>query len=163
MLKVVNFFKSYKVHLLNISTVYKAFDKGTNAFKVYDDWITEVKKEPGDYSQIIEEITADISLNKSDKVKLLEKMYFDIERWEFRDYDEIIAIKDKIAAILNEMTYSDSINVIDHYKGFPFAGIEYEYEKDDKASMIESIDPKCEKTIWSKYNILDRIKISYED
>lgn len=163
MLKVVNFFKSYKVHLLNISTVYKAFDKGTNAFKVYDDWITEVKKEPGDYAQIIEEITADISLNKSDKVKLLEKMYFEIERWEFRDYDEIIAIKDKIAAILNEMTYSDSVNVIDHYKGFPFAGIDYEYEKDDKVSMIESIDPEVENTIWSKCNILDRIKISYED
>ena len=165
MLKVVNFFKSYKVHLLDISTVYKAFDKRENAIKIYDDWINETTKEPSDYSQIIEEITADINLNKNDKIKLLEKVQFDIERWEFKDFDDVFIfdIKQQIQSIINEMTYQDSINIIDHYKGYPFAGIEYEYGKDDKVYWIDSIDTDSEKTLNYKYNIFDKMKIYYED
>lgn len=82
MLKIVNFFKSYKVHLLDISTVYKAFDKRENAIKIYEDWLLSVDKKMTDYSTLIEEITADINITKKDKVVLLEQVYFDIERWE---------------------------------------------------------------------------------
>lgn len=163
MLKVVNFFKSYKVHLLDISTVYKAFDKRENSIKIYDDWINNTTKEPSDYSQIIEEITADINLNKSDKIKLLEKVYFDIERWEFKDFNNTIIIKDRINTIINEMTYQDSVNIIDHYKGYPFAGIDYTYDKDDRVSLIDAIDSETEKNLNYKYNIFDRMKIYYED
>lgn len=165
MLKIINFFKSYKVHLLDISTVYRAFDKRDNSIKVYEDWIMKVKKEPTDYSQIIEEITADIDLYKEDKVKLLEQVYFDIERWEFRDLNDqfVIDIKQQIEELINEITYMDSVNIIDHYKGWPFAGIEYTHEKDDKFYMIDSIDPESEIGLNIKYNILENMKIYYED
>lgn len=165
MLKVVNFFKSYKVHLLDISTVYKAFDKRENSIKVYDDWINEVNKEPGDYSQIIEEISNDIDLNKSDKIKLLEKVYFDIERWEFKDFDDqfIFDIKRQINNIMNKMILDDSVNIIDSFEDHPFAGIEYTFDKQDKAYWIESIDTDSEIALNNKYNIFDNIKIYYED
>ena len=166
MLKVVNFFKSYKVHLLDISTVYKAFDKRENAIKVYEDWITGVTTEPTDYVHIIEEITADINLYKQDKVKLLEKIYFDIERWEFKDFDDkfIFDIKQQIQAAMNELILSDSVPVKDYYmEEYPFAEIEYTFEKGDKSYMIESIDPESQITLSEKYNIFDRIKFIYED
>lgn len=165
MLKVVNFFKSYKVHLLDISTVYKAFDKRENSIKVYEDWILKVKTNPTDYVHLIEEITADIDLYKQDKVKLLEKVYFDIERWEFKDFDDkfIFAIKQEIAAIINEFIFDDSVIITDHGKEFPFAEIEYTHESDDKAYWIESVDPESQIELKNKYNIFEKIKIYYED
>ena len=163
MLKVVNFFKSYKVHLLDISTVYKAFDKRENSIKIYDDWITNVSKEPEDYSQIIEEITSDINLTKSDKVKILEKMYFDIERWEFKNFDDYIIIKEKIQSIVSKLILSEHINIIDYYDDHPFAGIEYTYDKTDRSDLIESIDSEIAISLREKYKIFDKLKIYYED
>lgn len=164
MLKVVNFFKSYKVHLLDISTVYKAFDKRENSIKIYEDWIMSVKKTVDDYSTLIEEITLDNNLYKQDKVALLEEIYFDIERWEFKDWDDKFEfdLKQQITDLLNEITYQDSITIVDHYKDFPFAGIDYTFEKDDKYYFLEQIDPSINKTISDRNNILEQIKFYYE-
>ena len=165
MLKVINFFKSYKVHLLDISTVYKAFDKRDNAIKVYEDWIMKVKKNPTDYAQIIEEITSNNDIYKEDKVQLLEQIYFDIERWEFKDLDDkfIFDIKQQISDIIDEIICNDHVIIIDHGKDWPFAEIEYTHENDDKFYMIDSTHPESEIDLKSKYNIFDRIKIYYED
>lgn len=165
MLKVVNFFKSYKVHLLDISTVYKAFDKRENSIKVYEDWILNVKKTADDYCHLIEEITADVNIHKTDKIHLLEKIYFDIERWEFKDLKDKFEfdLKYQINSLINELTYDDAVMIKDHYKGLPFAGIEYTYDKNDYSIVIESIDPSIDITLKNKYNIFDRIKIEYED
>lgn len=164
MLKVVNFFKSYKVHLLNISTVYKAFDKRDNAIKIYEDWITSVKTNPTDYYQIIEELTANIDLYKQDKVRLLEKIYFEVERWEFKDFDDkfIFDIKQQIAEIVNQLIFSDSVIIDDEHGEWPFAGIEYEYEKGDRFYTLDSVDVESQITSNDKYKIFDRIKIYYE-
>ena len=165
MLKIVNFFKSYKVHLLDISTVYKAFDKRENSIKVYEDWILKVKKCPDDYTHIIEEITGDVNITTPDKVKLLEQIYFDIERWEFRDFKDKFEfdLKYQISKLLEELTYEDKVTVTDHYKGWPFAGIEYTHENDDYSTIIEEITPNIEINMKNKFNILDNIKIEYED
>ena len=165
MLKVVNFFKSYKVHLLDISTVYKAFDKRENSIKVYEDWFMYVKKNPTDYSQIIEEITADVNITKVDKINLLEKVYFEIERWEFRDLTDKFEfdIKAQISKLMNELTPSDYVYIRDYYKEeYPFAGIEYTFEKDDKSFVIDSISPEVNKNANDIYNILEKIKFYYE-
>ena len=165
MLKIVNFFKSYKVHLLDISTVYKAFDKRENSIKVYEDWILKVKKCPDDYTHIIEEITGDTNITTPDKVKLLEQIYFDIERWEFKDFKDQFEfdLKYQISKLLEELTYEDKVTVTDHYKGWPFAGIEYTHENDDYSTIIEEITPNIEINMRNKFNILDNIKIEYED
>lgn len=165
MLKVVNFFKSYKVHLLDISTVYKAFDKRENSIKVYEDWIMYVKKNPTDYSQIIEEITADVNITKVDKINLLEKVYFDIERWEFMDLRDKYEfdIKEAISEILNDLTLSDYNYLKDYYKEeYPFFNIEYTFEKDDKSFVIDSISSEVNKNANDIYNILEKIKFYYE-
>ena len=165
MLKVVNFFKSYKVHLLDISTVYKAFDKRENSIKVYEDWFMYVKKNPTDYSQIIEEITADVNITKVDKINLLEKVYFEIERWEFRNLTDKFEfdIKAQISKLMNELTPSDYVYIRDYYKEeYPFAGIEYTFEKDDKSFVIDSISPEVNKNANDIYNILEKIKFYYE-
>jgi len=115
---------------------------------------------------IIEEITANINLHKQDKVKLLEKVWFDVERWEFKDFDDkfIFDIKQQIQAMMNELILSDSVPVKDYYmEEYPFAEIEYTFEKGDKTYMIESMDPETESTLSEKYNIFDRIKFIYED
>jgi hypothetical protein len=166
MLKVVNFFKSYKVHLLNISTVYKAFDKRENSIKIYEDWITSGQLEPSDYSQIISEITGDIDITKQDKIILLEKIKFDIERWEFMHLDDkyiFDELREQIASSLNIVNAIDAVIVTDHYKGFPFAGIEYTYQRDDILNIISSMTPYNDINLTNKCNILDRMKIYYED
>ena len=165
MLKVVNFFKSYKVHLLDISTVYKAFDKRENSIKVYEDWFMYVKKNPTDYSQIIEEITADINITKVDKINLLEKVYFEVERWEFRDLRDKYEfdIKEAISEIINDLTLSDYNYLKDYYKEeYPFFNIEYTFEKDDKSYLIDSISPEITNNINDKYHLYEKIKFYYE-
>lgn len=165
MLKIVNFFKSYKVHLLDISTVYKAFDKRENSIKIYEDWILKVKTNPTDYVHLIEELTADINLYKKDKVKLLEKIYFDIERWEFRDLSDefIFDAKQQISALIDEFTLDDSVIITDTEKESLFHEIEYTYESDDKAYWIDSADIDNDISVNTKYDIFEKIKIYYED
>ena len=160
MIKIVNFFKSYKVHLLNISTVYKVFDKRENSIKIYDDWIMNVKTNPTDYSTIIEEISYDNNLSKSDKVMLLEQIKFEIERWEFRDLNDKYDFIDKINTIITELTLSDKV-IIDDMK-FPFHELEYTYDRNDRFYTLDSIHPEVNKTIKDNYTILEQIKISYE-
>lgn len=164
MLKVVNFFKSYKVHLLDISTVYKAFDKRENSIKIYEDWLMNVNKTEDDYFALIEEITSDININKIDKINLLEKIRFIIERWEFKDLEDKVemCIKDELYKLYSEISYEDYISITDHYKGYPFAGIEYTFEKPDKFYFIDSIDPEINKNIKDKQNIYEKIKFYYE-
>ena len=165
MLKVVNFFKSYKVHLLDISTVYKAFDKRDNAIKIYEDWIMSVDKKIDDYSTVIEDISANNYLDKMDKVRLLEEIYFDIERWEFKDLiDKFeIDLKQQISSLINEFTFTDEVVLVDHGKEFPFEEIEYTFDKNDRSYVLESIDPEVEKNIKEKYSVFEQIKISYEE
>ena len=164
MLKIVNFFKSYKVHLLNISTVYKVFDKRENSIKVYEDWLLSVNKNPTDYSTIISEITGDINLTKTDKVKILEQIYFDIERWEFIDIKDKYEFKDQIAELINTLICDDKVIINDNDgKEFPFAEIEHSYEKDDRFYTLDSIHPEISKNINDKYKVLEQIQISYEE
>lgn len=164
MLKIVNFFKSYKVHLLDISTVYKVFDKRENSIKVYEDWLLSVNKNTTDYSTIIEEITGDINLTKTDKVAILDQIYFDIERWEFIDLEDKYEFKDQIASLINTLICDDKVIINDNDgKEFPFTEIEHTYEKDDKYFNLDSIHPEINKIINDEYKVLDQIKILYEE
>lgn len=165
MLKIVNFFKSYKVHLLDISTVYKAFDKRENSIKIYEDWFLSVNKTATDYSTIIEEITGDNNITKTDKVKLLEQVYFDIERWEFKDLDDKFEfdLKQQISEIINQLICDDEVYIKDYYTDeYPFPDIEYTFEKGDRYYNLDSIHPEINNNIKDKYKLFEQIKISYE-
>lgn len=141
MIKIINFFKSYKVHMLGIGTVYKSFDKRENTIRLIDDMYLTGKHTFNEILTLIDDITAAIDLTHADKVDLLERLWFDIERWEYLDYKDKFEmhIKNGIAAIMNQMTYDDFVELVDHEKDFPFYEIIYTVERGELFYMVQQM------------------------
>lgn len=99
--KVINFFKSYKIELESLNTVYLFDNKYEQFIKPIDDAIITVKNTIDDFVDIpdvLEELF--VSLGLSEKLTTLEKIY--IYRYWFKKihaYDELKAI-DKISMIV---------------------------------------------------------------
>lgn len=164
MLKVIDFFKSYKVHMLGISTIYKAFDKRENTIRMYEDWFTTGKIDHSTILALIEEITLDNKLSKSTKIDILEKIKFDIERWEYLHYKDkyTMAIKQEIAEIISRLTCSTTVTLVDHEKDSIFHEIVYGYDRDESGlSAIDSVEPNISKITNDSYKLLDKIQFKY--
>ena len=78
---VINFFKSYKVELLGISTVYKLGDKYTNYIKPIDIVNLSIEFLKSDNIIVKDCLNNFSSMTKEEKIKVLEKVYFEISRW----------------------------------------------------------------------------------
>jgi hypothetical protein len=98
MTKIINFFKSYKVYLLGINTVYIFNDPLQNTIRAYDKIdsmiISYVRK---DMVNVIDGIQPTINITPKDKYKLLEKIYLDVSTWsELSSKENMSSIKEKV-------------------------------------------------------------------
>ncbi len=161
MIKIINFFKSYKVHMLGVSTVYKSFDKRENIIRLIDDMYLTGKHTFNDISTLIEDITASIDLSHADKIDLLERLWFDIERWEYKDLKDKfeMEIKNSISAIMNEMTYDDYVQLVDHEKDFPFYEIIYIIERGELFYMVQQMQVDTSISLEDTGSPFDKIQI----
>ena len=127
--------------MLGIGTVYKSFDKRENTIRLIDDMYLTGKHTFNEILTLIDDITAAIDLTHADKVDLLERLWFDIERWEYLDYKDKFEmhIKNGIAAIMNQMTYDDFVELVDHEKDFPFYEIIYTVERGELFYMVQQM------------------------
>lgn len=88
--KMINFFKSYKIDLLGINTLYKFNDKLDNFVKIIDCIHINRIFWKDDYVNLFNKLYSTTSnLSKQERIKLVEKVYFDIKTWVYKTFGEV--------------------------------------------------------------------------
>ncbi len=135
---VINFYKSYKVHLLGINSLYVLNDPEENWVKIIDNAILERFFDKTEYVAINDHLGAlDITKTTSDKMTIRDKMYFSVSTWLYENFvdryraimqsksmtatstqNDIYVMGDFIGLIENAMYKSDIVTFADTFKAF---------------------------------------------
>ena len=101
MFKVLNFFKSYKVDILNTNTIYKFDDKLENKIKMIDDIFFRYLFTRTDRVDVDDFINAlNVHLEPNERITPEDKIYMDIYRWANKIFKDKMEYYDEIANIL---------------------------------------------------------------
>lgn len=117
--KVVNFFKSYKVEIYNINTLYKLDDKLENKIKMIDDILMTRVFNKHDTIDVILKMFNTSQLTKKEKIELSENLYFQITYWIDKilynkiDLDEKIELQSNLI-FKNNLDIYDSIKITEY-------------------------------------------------
>lgn len=152
---VINFFKSFKVTVMDINTVYKLDDKLENRIKMIDDWILTsefCKKEIFPYEDKICGIK-ETRVQKS-KYDLIEKLY---KYWEvYRKYPDVYTMKDMIAGITDIYELPDKIDYYDI-----IFRLDYVYDKYENYRLLDNINTKSIYDVQERYYPIESLEIRY--
>lgn len=107
MYKVINFFKSYKINILDIQTIYK-LDKENKVYMFDEIWYQYyfIKKE---VIKMVDKMKYTATISRKDRVKLIDKYTYNVV------YDLITTVKtdEKIAWMLGSSNPKEYIDIID--------------------------------------------------
>lgn len=133
--KVINFFKSYKVDISGINTVYLFDDKLDNKIKMIDKIIFEYSYIKTDVIDLLERLRRTTLLNPEDTVKIIEQVEFSITYWVDKFYNTIVPTTESITSIDVSMLKMDCSHVED-----TFNSIKSKFYKSECLSSMEKYD-----------------------
>lgn len=99
--KVVNFFKSYKVQIESINTVYVFDDKLENMVKMIDKIIITHHLTKTDVVQPISKLITTGKLTKKEKINIMEKLCISAITWVHKTYYDNISLKESALKQIN--------------------------------------------------------------
>lgn len=111
--KVVNFFKSYKVDIMSINTVYIFDNKLDNKIKMIDSAFIQYFYHKQDTIDLMSKLQWTADTIKEDRIKLQEKMYIDYTFFIDRFYTQEDVFKDNIQDIISVLDREDNCTPID--------------------------------------------------
>lgn len=97
--KVIDFFKSYKVDILNINTIYVFGDKYDNLARAIDNVELVINLAKPDYVNITDNVAITSLLTQKDSIPYRDKVYITINRIIERMYTERYEMIDKVQII----------------------------------------------------------------
>lgn len=112
MYKVMNFFKSYKVDMLNTNVIYKFDDRLGNRIKMIDDiWFKYLftKTDRIDVDDFIGKLN--VYLEPKERIKPHDKIYMQITRWANKIFKDRMEYWDEILNILVHVVYPEYANL----------------------------------------------------
>lgn len=118
--KIINFFKSYKVDLMGISTIFLFDDKFENSIKPIDCMHMSSVFNKDDYYYLTEKIKYNVDISKSEKISIIEKIYFDISRWVELNHSTTLEYYEKIAEMMASFFMTDTLGITDklHFNAY---------------------------------------------
>lgn len=117
--QVINFYKSYKVDFLGLNTIYTLDDKLDGMIHLIDCMHFNRFFQKHEYLDIKEGIAkASVDLNKNEKLKLIERIYFDIYTWAYVNGRTDIGITDFIHDIYYFFYKDDNVNLDEEFAKF---------------------------------------------
>jgi hypothetical protein len=126
MFKVLNFFKSYKVDMLNTNTILKFDDKLENKIKMIDDIFFKYLFNKTDRFNIDDFIDyLNIKLNPSERITPEDKIYMDISIWVKKIFESRMEYRDELIEKFITFIFSENGN-LKHDEIFSY---KYSYEK----------------------------------
>lgn len=115
--KVINFFKSYKTHLLEINTVYKFYNKLENTIRAIDcikelNGVYTVKDGPK-YGDVIFSLKS--NRKETENLTVEEQLWIKVWRWIKSQYQDMVEITDDLSGVKIVFHLNDYANIIDGY------------------------------------------------
>lgn len=133
---VINFFKSFKLHLLNISTIYKFEGKLENTIPIIDWMLLKYIFHKSEQVNIEDSIMKElVSIGKSTDTNIIDKMWLDIFTWVHKLYTDEVNMEDvmyKFHAVF------DKYDMVKIYEQIMNMQVSVEY--DDFITMREGTD-----------------------
>lgn len=151
--KVINFFKSYKMQIYNINTIYKFDDKLENRIEIIDKIILGYEYTKQDIIEIIEKTYSNINLTKEDKITMSDNLYKEIYHEITKYFDQSINLIDKFKKYNINLSKSDNSYLNDNKKLSVKLFKNMTVEIFEKMQRIVSLSKK------EKLNIRDNIYI----
>lgn len=115
--KVINFFKSYKTHLLEINTVYKFYNKLENTIRAIDliSELTDIYtvEDGPKYGDMVFSLKTE--MNKSEQFKLDEQIWLKVWRWISLQFPDVIELVEDISGLKVVIHLKDTIDILDEY------------------------------------------------
>lgn len=146
--KVVNFFKSYKVDIMSINTIYKFDDKLDNKIKMIDSILFKYLYTKQDTIEAISKLKNTALLSKKEEIELLDQLYIEITFWVDLFFNTDMTIKDSVKSKLASMFKMDCSEVDSRFD-----------ELTTKLSKFEFIDCFCDKELISKLSKNEQIEL----
>lgn len=109
--KVINFFKSYKVDILGINTIYKFDDKLENKITMIDRVIFDYIYNKEDVIDLIEKLYNKSILTKEDRIQIIEQIYKEVTYWVELLCEDSIDLEEKIKEIKISLYKEDSSEI----------------------------------------------------
>lgn len=113
--EVINFFKSFKMEILSINTIYKFDDKLENRIKMIDDVILNHNYTWSTIMDLYDKIKLNVNLTRTEKMEIIEQMYTEITYWVDKLlYDTVFKDDDRFSQMKINNSYSDRVSIEDH-------------------------------------------------
>ena len=113
--EVVNFFKSFKMEIQSINTIYKFDDRLENRIKMIDDVILTHNYTWSTIMDIYDRLKMNVHMTYDEKIELKEKIYKEITYWVNKLFGETIFDddSDRISDFKVNTNYSDKVDITD--------------------------------------------------
>ena len=114
---VINFYKSYKVHFLGINTIYTFADKSDEgSIRIIDDLFMNRFFQRSEFIKLYEEFSKSFAtMSYTERVNLIERIYFDISTWVYRYYDDEVNVRDRIGSMLVSFITNTYVGNLYHF------------------------------------------------
>ena len=146
--KVVNFFKSYKVDIMSINTIYKFDDKLENKINIIDSILFKYIYTKQSTIEAISKLKTTSKLTKEERIKLIDELYLEITFWVDLFFNTDANVKDSVKNKLISLFKKDGIDFIDTLDSMI-----------SNLSEIDFIECFCDKAIISKLNKKEKIEL----
>lgn len=157
--KVVNFFKSYKVDIMSINTIYKFDDKLENKIMMIDSILFKYLYTKETTIEVLSKLKLTSNLTKEERIKLLDQLYIEITFWVDLFFNTDMTVKDSVKNKLISLFKFDSSVIVEsledmitNLEKFEFINcftskeIISKLSKDEKLELLENIF--IEITFW---------------
>ena len=108
---VIQFYMSYKVHILGINSIYYFDDKnGEGYIHLIDDVLLNRWFEKDEIIALIDKIyESSVHMEKEDRIKFAERLYFTVWTWAYSNYKDDIELRDLVTEVLTILNKDDEI------------------------------------------------------
>lgn len=152
MFKVLNFFKSYTVDILNTNTIYRFDDKLDNKIKMIDEIFFKYVFTKRDKFNIDDFIKAlNIHLEPSERISPEDKIYMDISRWVNKIFESKMEYWDILLEKMIHITYYTSGNL----KADGIYEYTHTYDRNVVIPMSDDIDTNIKLVFRDQVNLED--------
>ena len=148
--KIINWFKSWKVHLLGISTMYKMDDAGENTVRILERMQRKIKLQENTNHTYI---TDSVHINPFDGISESGVPYKDLDGMDFPEFtnyiDDTVKVHDTVRVIssVNHFDYEDNVLFLELDNHMNIAKCE-----DDNMLIIESDEDEFYAGIYQESN-----------
>jgi len=109
-MQVINFYKSFRIQIYNMNTIYKFNDKLDNTVRILERVYLDSAYNKKEYVRVIDNGILDILLNPKENIGLIDNMHIYINHI-FRKYlNSVIKPREKVSFDINT-NYIDNVNI----------------------------------------------------